>query len=60
MVRDATANFTTSVTRDRLFGWHAALFPTGYSGISKIEVGRSRDDANGPMRVVPKGPASIP
>ncbi len=52
MVLDATANCTTSVTRERLFGWHAALFPTGYSGISKIKVGGWRDDANGPMQVV--------
>jgi Fic family protein len=37
---------------DRLFSWHAALFPTGYSGLSKIAVGRFRDDSDGPMRVV--------
>lgn len=52
MVLDATANCDAPVTRDRLFGWHAALFPTGYSGLSKINVGRWRDDANGPMQVV--------
>jgi len=33
-------------------GWHAALFPTGYSGMSPIRVGRFRDDAEGPMQVV--------
>lgn len=52
MVLDATANCQASVTRERLFGWHAALFPTGYSGLSKIKVGGWRDDANGPMQVV--------
>jgi Fic family protein len=35
-----------------LFGWHAALFPTGYSGLVPIKVGGWRIDANGPMQVV--------
>ena len=52
MVLDATANCNAPVTRDRLFGWHAALFPTGYSGLTRIKVGRWRDDATGPMQVV--------
>ena len=52
MVLDATANCHAPVSRERLFGWHAALFPTGYSGISRINVGAWRDDANGPMQVV--------
>jgi len=52
MVLDATANCEASVTKERLFSWHAALFPTGYSGLSKINVGGWRDDANGPMQVV--------
>ena len=52
MVLDATANCQAPVTRERLFGWHAALFPTGYSGLSKIKVGGWRDDASGPMQVV--------
>jgi len=52
MVLDATANCTAPVTRERLFGWHAALFPTGHSGLSKIKVGGWRDDASGPMQVV--------
>ncbi|WP_338035900.1 DUF4172 domain-containing protein [Halochromatium roseum] len=34
MVLDATANAQAPVTRERLLGWHAALFPTGYSGLS--------------------------
>ncbi len=52
MVLDATANCNAPVTRDRLFGWHAALFPTGYSGPVRINVGGWRDDASGPMQVV--------
>jgi Fic family protein len=52
MVLNATANCAAPVSRERLFGWHAALFPTGYSGLSKINVGGWRDDASGPMQVV--------
>ncbi len=52
MVLDATANCNAGVTRDRLFGWHAALFPTGYSGLVRINVGDWRDDTTGPMQVV--------
>lgn len=51
MVLDATADCHAPVTRDRLFGWHAGLYPTGYSGLSKIKVGTWRDDNNGPMQV---------
>ena len=52
MVLDATVNCNAPVTRDRLFGWHAALFPTGYSGLVRINVGGWRTDATGPMQVV--------
>jgi len=52
MVLDATANCHNPLSRERLFGWHAALFPTGYSGLSKIRVGGWRDDATGAMQVV--------
>jgi Fic family protein len=52
MVLDATANCNAPVTRDRLFGWHAALFPTGFSGLVRINVGGWRADATGPMQVV--------
>lgn len=52
MVLDATANCREPMSRERLFGWHAALFPTGYSGLAKIKVGGWRDDAGGPMQVV--------
>ena len=52
MVLDATTRATDLLTAERLFGWHAALFPTGYSGITRIEVGQWRTDAEGPMQVV--------
>ena len=49
---DATMNYDMELTPDRLWGWHAALFPTGYSGFFKISVGGFRLDNNGPMQVV--------
>jgi Fic family protein len=52
MVLDATGNNLEPLTQKRLFGWHAALFPTGYSGISKIATGAWRNDAGGPIQVV--------
>ncbi|MEY2659215.1 MAG: hypothetical protein RLZZ123_387 [Pseudomonadota bacterium] len=52
MVLDATTNCHAPVSQERLFGWHAALFPTGYAGLTKIKVGGWRDDASGPMQVV--------
>jgi Fic family protein len=57
MVLDATANFSAPLSAKRLFGWHAALFPTGYSGLSRIHVGAWRDDASGPTQVV-SGPVN--
>lgn len=59
MVLDATANGAAPLTAERLFGWHAALFPTGYSGMSPIAVGRWRNDADGPMQVI-SGPLGRP
>jgi len=52
MMLDATQNFTQALSAERLFSWHAALFPTGYSGMRKITVGAWRDAADGPMQVV--------
>ncbi len=52
MILDATSKAMAPLTTERLFGWHAALFPTGYSGISAIKVGHWRDDSNGPMQVI--------
>jgi len=52
MVLDATQRCALPLTVERLFGWQASLFPSGYSGLSKIRVGQWRDDAQGPMQVV--------
>ena len=52
VVLDATRNFDQPLTETRLFGWHAALFPTGYSGRVRINVAAWRLDASGPMEVV--------
>lgn len=53
MMLDATQNFKTPLTEERMFGWHAALFPTGRSGMQKIVVGRWREnDISDPMKVV--------
>jgi Fic family protein len=49
---DATQNFKQVLSPERLFGWHAALFTAGYSGLHKIQVACWRDDRNGPMTVV--------
>ena len=52
MILDATRNWAQPIAMERLFAWHAALFPSGYSGMVKISVGKLRDDSEGPMRVV--------
>jgi len=52
MMLDATQNYRRPLTEKRLFGWHAALFPTGRSGMHKINVGKWRDNSKGPMQVV--------
>ena len=52
MVLDATRGHNIPLTTERLFGWHAAMFPTGRSSLTKIRVGQWRDDAQGPMQVV--------
>ncbi len=49
---DATQGFDEELTVERLYGWHAALFPTGYSGLHKILVAAWRNDCEGPMRIV--------
>lgn len=49
MVLDATQKYDEPLTAERLFAWHAALFPTGYSGLSKINVAGWR---TGPVQVV--------
>ncbi len=52
LMLDATQKYEESLTEERLFGWHSALFPTGRSGMQKIRVGKWRDDNAGPMQVV--------
>jgi Fic family protein len=52
MMLDASQKHTEELTKDRLFGWHAALFPVGRSGIRKIATAAWRNDADGPMQVV--------
>jgi Fic family protein len=52
MMLDATGTYNEPLTAERLFGWHAALFPTGRSGMAKITAGAWRNDASGPMQVV--------
>jgi Fic family protein len=52
MMLDATGNYKDTLSAERLFDWHASLFPTGRSGMSKIIVGAWRDDSSGAMQVV--------
>ena len=49
MALDATVNFNSPLTHERLFGWHNCLFPTGWSGPTKIDVARYR---SGDMKVI--------
>ncbi len=49
MMLDATQEVCASTHRKRLFGWHAALFSTGYSGLRRIKTGAWR---TGPIEVV--------
>lgn len=52
MMLDATQNCFQPLTAERLFGWHASLFPTGRSGMTRITVGAWRTGEDGPMQVV--------
>ena len=52
MMLDATQKFEKPLSAERLFGWHSLLFPTGRSGMSKIRIGKWRNDRGGPMQVV--------
>lgn len=49
MMLDATRLYHQPLTKDRIFGWHGSLFPTGYSGMHKIDVRRYR---TGEMQIV--------
>lgn len=53
MMLDATQNFKEALTTERMFNWHAALFPTGRSGMQKIVVANWRNnEKSDPMQVV--------
>ncbi|MEA4976839.1 MAG: Fic family protein [Paludibacter sp.] len=52
LMLDATKNYDKKLTKERLFSWHASLFPAGQSGMYKIITGNWRDDSTGPMQVV--------
>ena len=52
MMMDATRGWAKPMTAKRLKSWHAALFPTGYSGLVRVRAGKFRNDADGAMRVV--------
>ena len=52
MMLDATGHFADPLIEERLLAWHAALFPTGRSGMTRIAVGRWRDVHSEPMQVV--------
>ena len=52
MMLDATGHYADPLTEERLFAWHAALFPTGRSGMTKIAGGRWRREQSDPMQVV--------
>lgn len=52
MMLDATGHYERPLTAERLFGWHASVFPTSRSGMRRIGVGAWRDDSSGPMQVV--------
>jgi Fic family protein len=61
MMLDATRHYDQRLSEERLFSWHAALFPTGRSGMRMIREGAWRDDRTGPMQVVsgPIGKESV-
>lgn len=61
MMLDATEKYAEPLTADRLFGWHAALFPSARSGMHKITVGNWRTAEAGPMQVVsgPEGQQQV-
>ncbi len=52
MMLDATQAYADPLTEERLFGWHAGLFPTGRSGLRRIAVGEWRGESSGPMQVL--------
>lgn len=57
MILDATKNYEHPLSKDRLLGWQAALFPTGRNGLQRIAVGKWRTPEMDPMQVI-SGPIS--
>ncbi len=55
MMLDATHNYTTPLSHERLFGWQAALFPTGHSGMYTIEAGKYRTNAKDDLMQIVSG-----
>ncbi len=51
MAVDAAQRYELPLTEERIFNWHAALFPTGRNAFGQLKVGSWRDDAKGPMVV---------
>jgi Fic family protein len=52
MMLDGTRHYNQPLTAERLLAWHASLFPTGRSGMTRIRAGAWRDDSTAPMQVV--------
>lgn len=52
MMLDATQGYDKKLTKTRLYNWHAALFPAGRSGLTRIVTGAWRDDSHGQMQIV--------
>jgi len=52
VVLDATENYSDPLTKERLCRWHSSLFPTGMSGLAKIETGAWRSPSKDPMQVI--------
>jgi len=52
MMLDATQNYDKPLIKERVFAWHASVFPTGRSGMNTITVNAWRDDSKGPMQVI--------
>ena len=52
MMMDAARHYKRPLTPERLFAWHASLFPTGRSGMTMVATGAWRDGGTGPMQVV--------
>jgi len=59
MMLDATQKFSEPLTKERLFNWHAHLFPGVRTSADRFRVGAWRDDSQGPMQVI-SGPIGRP